>query len=55
VLALYRVGGDHAAAEHRGVLIAAHLVWLATLGVGAVGTLVGASRSRRARRGPPSA
>lgn len=54
-LTLYRVGGDHPAAEHRGVLIAAHLVWLATLGVGAVGTLVGASRSRRARRGPPSA
>jgi len=54
-LTLYRVGGDHPAAEHRGELIAAHLVWLATLGVGAVGTLVGASRSRRARRGPPSA
>jgi hypothetical protein len=54
-LTLYRVGGDHPAAEHRGVLIAAHLVWLATLGVGAIGTLVGASRSRRARPGPPSA
>jgi hypothetical protein len=54
-LTLYRVGGDHPAAEHRGELIAAHLVWLATLGVGAVGTLLGASRSRRARRGRPSA
>jgi hypothetical protein len=30
-LTLYRVGGDHPGADHRGLLIAAHLVWLAAL------------------------
>jgi hypothetical protein len=54
-LTLYRVGGDHPAAEHRGELIAAHLAWLATLGAGAVGTVVRAFRSRRTRAGAPSA
>lgn len=38
-LTLYRVGGDHPAATHRGVLISAHLIWLAALIVGAIGTL----------------
>jgi hypothetical protein len=54
-LTVYRVGGDHPAAEHRGELIAAHLVWLTTLGVGAVGMLVGTVRSRRERTRAPSA
>ena len=54
-LTLYRVGGDHSAAEHRGELIAVHLVWLATLGVGAVGMFVGTARSRRERADAPSA
>lgn len=36
-IALYRVGGDHPHAEHRSALIAAHLVWLATLVAGALG------------------
>jgi hypothetical protein len=40
------VGGDHPAATHRGVLIAAHLVWLAALIVGAVGMLAGRFRKR---------
>jgi hypothetical protein len=40
-LTLYRVGGgDHSAAAHRGVLIAAHLVWSAVLIVGAIGSLL---------------
>ncbi|HTF09578.1 MAG TPA: hypothetical protein VK659_15530 [Asanoa sp.] len=47
-LTLYRVGGEHPAAAHRGVLIAAHLVWLAALIVGAVGMLVGRFRRRSA-------
>jgi hypothetical protein len=38
-LTLYRVGGDHPAAAHRGVLIAAHLIWLTALVVGAIGAL----------------
>jgi hypothetical protein len=40
------VGGDHPAAAHRGVLIAAHLVWLAALIIGAVGMLAGRFRKR---------
>jgi hypothetical protein len=48
-LTVYRVGGDHPAAAHRGVLIAAHLVWLAALVVGAVGMFVGAVSRRRGR------
>jgi hypothetical protein len=46
-LTLYRIGGDRPAAEHRGVMIAAHLVWLATLTAGGVGMLVAAARARR--------
>ncbi len=48
-LTLYRVGGDHPAAAHRGVLIAAHLVWSAALIVGAIGSLVAWRRTRRGR------
>lgn len=29
-LTVYRVGGEHPAASHRGLVIAAHLVWLAS-------------------------
>ena len=36
-LTVYRVGGDYPAASHRPVLIAAHLVWLAMLVLGAAG------------------
>jgi hypothetical protein len=43
------VGGDHTAAAHRGVLIAAHLVWSAVLIVGAVGSLVAWRRTRPGR------
>jgi hypothetical protein len=46
-LTLYRVGGDHPAAAHRGLMIAMHLVWLATLVVGAVGSAVTALSRRR--------
>jgi hypothetical protein len=38
---LYRIGGERPAASHRGLLIAMHLVWLATLIAGAVGGFVG--------------
>lgn len=44
-IALYRVGGDAPRSEHRGLLIAAHLVWLATLSIGAIGSVV--ARRRR--------
>jgi hypothetical protein len=40
--------GDHPASAHRGVLIAAHLIWLAALIVGAVGSAV-SQRLRRCR------
>lgn len=30
-IAVYRIGGDHPAADGRGVMLAAHLVWLAVL------------------------
>jgi hypothetical protein len=46
-IAVYRIGGDHPASPHRGVLIAAHLVWLGVLAAGAVGMVVGSSRARR--------
>jgi len=49
-IAVYRVGGDHPAAAHRGVAIAAHLVWLATLCAGLVGTLAGGVSAIRRRR-----
>jgi hypothetical protein len=45
-LTLYRMGGDHPASAHRGVLIAAHLIWLAALIVGAVGMLAGRFKLR---------
>ena len=45
-LVVYRVGGDRPAAPHRGMLIAAHLVWLATLLGAALGWLATARRRR---------
>jgi hypothetical protein len=49
-LTLYRVGGDRPAAHGRAAMIAAHLVWLATLIVGAIGSAWTAlARRRRAR------
>jgi hypothetical protein len=46
-LTLYRVGGDHPAASGRGVVLAAHWLWLALL----VGSLLalGALGARRRR------
>lgn len=44
-IVLYRVGGEHVGASHRGVMIAAHLAWLAALLAGAVGVI--ATRRRR--------
>ncbi len=46
-LVLYRVGGDQPSAPHRALLVAAHLVWLATLVVAAVGSVVSWIRGRR--------
>jgi hypothetical protein len=46
-LTVYRVGGDHPAAAHRGGLIAAHVAWLAALVVGGVGSAVAGCRRRR--------
>jgi hypothetical protein len=46
-LTVYRVGGEHPGASHRGLIIAAHLVWLAALLAGAIGMGVTALRRRR--------
>ena len=46
-LVVYRVGGDHPRASHRGVMIAAHLVWLTTLLAGAAGMIASAFGRRR--------
>jgi hypothetical protein len=43
---LYRVGGDGPSASHRPLLIAMHLIWLATLGVGAAGAVMNFHRRR---------
>jgi hypothetical protein len=50
-ITLYRVGGDDpgASSGHRALMVGAHLVWLATLAVGAVGTAVSAIRGRTRR------
>ena len=49
-LTVYRVGGDYPAASHRPVMIAAHLVWLAMLVIGAAGMSVSAAMRFRVRR-----
>ena len=45
-IALYRVGGSGAPSPHRGLLIAAHLVWLGTLLAGVLGAAVSAYQKR---------
>jgi hypothetical protein len=42
-----RLGGDHAAARHRGLMLLTHGVWLAMLAAGATGALVGLAGRRR--------
>lgn len=49
-IALYRIGGDHPASPHRGMLIAAHLVWLLALVGGAMGMAVSSWRARTSCR-----
>ena len=49
-LTVYRVGGDYPAASHRPVMIAAHLVWLALLAIGAAGMALSTARRFRVRR-----
>jgi hypothetical protein len=46
-IAVYRMGGDHPASPHRGLLIAAHLVWLLALVGGAAGMAVSFWPERR--------
>ncbi len=41
-----RIGGDHAAASHRVLMVVTHCVWLAMLAAGAAGALVGRARRR---------
>jgi hypothetical protein len=44
---VYRVGGEHPGASHRGLAIAAHLVWLGALVAGAAGMIAAAVTRRR--------
>ncbi len=44
---VYRVGGERPGASHRGIMIAAHLLWLAALVAGAAGMLATAVARRR--------
>ena len=46
-LVVYRVGGDHPGARHRGIMIAAHVVWLAAVLAGAAGMIATAVIRRR--------
>lgn len=46
-LTLYRVGGDHAPASGRGIVLAAHWLWLGLLVLGGGGAVVLALRRRR--------
>jgi hypothetical protein len=48
-LVVYRVGGDRPPAAHRGIMVAAHLAWLATVVVGAAGMGLAALIRRRRR------
>lgn len=52
-VAVYRIGGDQPASPHRGVMIAAHGVWLGVLAGGALGMAVSFWRAhgRSGRRG----
>jgi hypothetical protein len=46
-LTVYRVGGDHPAAAGRGIMLAAHWVWLGVLAGALLGWVVGRLRHRR--------
>jgi hypothetical protein len=46
-LTLYRVGGNHPPASGRGIVLAAHWVWLALLVAGAAGLVAGRLNARR--------
>ncbi|MEU0497298.1 hypothetical protein [Mycobacterium sp. NPDC006124] len=46
-MAVYRVGGDRPSAPYRGLVIAAHLVWLVALLTAAAGTLAAVTPRRR--------
>lgn len=48
-LTLYRVGGDHPAASGRGIVLAAHWVWLGLLMLSGVGGVLALWRRRRTR------
>jgi hypothetical protein len=48
-ITVYRVGGDLPAAPGRGIVLAAHLVWLALLLGGLAGLVAGVRRARRRR------
>lgn len=48
-ITVQRIGGDAPASPHRGLLIAAHLVWLAVLAGGATGLVVGVLTAVRVR------
>ncbi|MCV7424639.1 hypothetical protein H7K45_29270 [Mycobacterium yunnanensis] len=48
-VAVYRIGGDRPSAPYRGVAVAAHLVWLIALLVGATGTVAAAMTAGRRR------
>jgi hypothetical protein len=49
-IVVYRVGGDHPAAAGRGIVLAAHSGWLATLATGLAGIAGAAFRRHRSRR-----
>ena len=51
-MTVYAVGGDATASAHRGLMLVAHAVWLAQLGLGLGGMLVGRLRRRRGRAVP---
>lgn len=52
-LTLYRVGGDHPAASGRGIVLAAHWLWLGILIAGLAGSLVAMRRRVSQRQGLP--
>jgi hypothetical protein len=52
-LTLYRVGGDHPAASGRGIVLAAHWVWLGILIAGLAGSLLAMRRRVSSPEGLP--
>jgi hypothetical protein len=49
-ITVYAVGGDTAGSPHRGIMLAAHVVWLAQLAAGLAVMLIARLRSRHTRR-----